>query len=190
MSTPFSFRRSLRCGVALALLTALALAPSALAQSGSGGIGLPGASGATVKGSQAKLRDGRAIAPESAPAKVKRAIRAANEIAKGHPYCYGGGHARWRSSCYDCSGSVSYALGKYGARIVDSPLPSGSFSSWGKRGKGRWITVYANSGHAFVVIAGLRFDTSQTPGQGPGWSENVRAGLANGPFDKRHRGKL
>jgi hypothetical protein len=185
---PSSIRRSLGHAGALALLAALALAPAAFAQSG--GIGLPGSNSATVKGADAKLRDGRAIPPESAPAKVKRAIRAANEIAKGHPYCYGGGHARWRSSCYDCSGSVSYALGKYGARILDSPLPSSSFTHWAKRGKGRWITVYAHSGHAFVVIAGLRFDTSQTPGQGPGWSESVRAGLANGPFEKRHRGRL
>jgi hypothetical protein len=185
--TPASPRRSLRYAIVLAVLGALALAPAALAQSGSGGIGLPGTSNATVKGSEAKLRNGRAIAPESAPVKVKRAIRAANEIAKGHPYCYGGGHARWRSRCYDCSGSVSYVLGKYGARVLDSPLPSSGFTGWGKRGKGRWITVYAYSGHAYVVIAGLRFDTSMTPGQGPGWSEEMRSSAG---FVKRHRGKL
>jgi hypothetical protein len=185
--TPSGFRRSLRCGGALALLGALALTPAASGQSGSGGIGLPGSSGITVKGAEAKLRNGRAIAPESAPAKVKRAIRAGNEIAKGHPYCYGGGHARWKSHCYDCSGSVSYVLGKYGARVLDSPLPSSGFTSWGKRGRGNWITVYAYSGHAYAVIAGLRFDTSMTPGQGPGWSEEMRSSAG---FEKRHRGKL
>ena len=72
---------------------------------------------------------------------------------------------------------MSYALGKYGARVLDAPLPSGSFRSWGKRGKGKWMTVYADSGHVFIVIAGLRLDTSQTAGAGPGWSKDVRAGL-------------
>jgi hypothetical protein len=188
--TPTQFSGSLRRGAALALVSALAVVPAATAQSGSGGLGMPGTNQATVKGGKAKLRNGLAIAPESAPVKVKRAIRAANEIAKGHPYCLGGGHARWRSSCYDCSGAVSYAIGRKGARILKSPLPSGALANWGRHGKGKWITVYANGGHAFVEIAGLRFDTSQTAGAGPGWSENVRAGLVNGSFAKRHRGSL
>ena len=72
-----------------------------------------------------------------------------------------------------------YALGDFGARILDAPMPSGSFTRWGSKGRGRWMTVYADSGHMFIVIAGLRFDTSQTRGAGPGWSSNVRAGFAN-----------
>ncbi len=125
---------------------------------------------ATTPGAKAKLVDGVAVAPASAPRRVKRAIAAANRIID-KPYCYGGGHGQWESRCYDCSGTVSYALGKRGARVLDAPLPSGSFAGWEKGGRGRWITVYANGGHAYVVIAGLRLDTSMTPGNGPGWSK-------------------
>ena len=173
---------------AIACVGALAL-PAAPAGASGGGIGT-GDDPPTTKGSKAKLKDGYAIAPASAPRKVKRAIAAANEIVKGKGYCLGGGHARWRSKCYDCSGAVSYALGDPGAQIVDAPMPSGSYMSWGRRGKGNWITVYANGGHVFAVIAGLRLDTSQTAGAGPGWSANVRAGMANGPFKVRHAGRL
>lgn len=162
--------------------------PAGNATAGSGGVSTDDGS-RTTSGQKAKLRDGLAIAPRSAPRRVKRAIEAANEIAKGKDYCLGGGHARWRSRCYDCSGAVSYALGKYGSRQVDAPMPSGSYASYGRRGKGDWITWYADSGHMFVVIAGLRLDTSQTPGKGPGWSENVRAGFVNVPKSAaRHKG--
>ena len=143
----------------------------------------------TVPGEKAKLVTGTASRPESAPTKVKRAIAAANDIVKGKDYCMGGGHRRWKSRCYDCSGTVSYALGKFGARVLDAPLPSGSFRSWGKRGKGKWMTVYYDSGHMFIVIAGLRLDTSQTAGEGPGWSKNVRAGFANVPKARRATGE-
>lgn len=154
----------------LAGLTACALLalPAGSALAGDGGIGTDGDSN-TVPGEKAKLVNGKAIAPESAPRKVKRAIAAANEIAKGKDYCLGGGHARWKSRCYDCSGAVSYALGDYGARILDAPMPSGSFTRWGRKGRGRWMTVYANSGHMFIVIAGLRFDTSGRGEEGPRW---------------------
>ena len=171
-------RRATLVGLAACALLAL---PSATALGADGGISPDGDGGATVAGDKAKLVNGKAIAPASAPRKVKRAIDAANEIAKGKDYCLGGGHARWRSRCYDCSGAVSYTLGKYGARVLDAPMPSGSFRSWGKRGKGKWMTVYYDSGHMFIKIAGLRLDTSQTPGEGPGWSKNVRAGFANVP---------
>ena len=172
--------RRIRRRAKLAGLTACAMLaiPAGSALAGDGGIGTDGDSN-TVPGEKAKLVNGKAIAPESAPRKVKRAIAAANDIAKGKDYCLGGGHQRWSSSCYDCSGAVSYALGDRGARVLDAPMPSGSFRSWGSKGRGRWMTVYADSGHAFIVIAGLRFDTSQTPGAGPGWSGNVRAGFAN-----------
>jgi len=172
-----------RRGRRLIGLTACALLalPAASAMASDGGIGTGGGGGDTVSGDKAKLVDGKAIAPASAPRKVKRAIEAGNQIAKGKDYCLGGGHRRWRSRCYDCSGTVSYVLGKYGARVLDAPLPSGSFRSWGKKGKGKWMTVYYDSGHMFIKIAGLRLDTSQTAGKGPGWSKNVRAGFANVP---------
>jgi hypothetical protein len=122
-------------------------------------------------------QDGRtAVAPESAPAPVKRAIAAANRITRRR-YRYGGGHGRWEDSGYDCSGAVSYAM--HGGGLLNSPLASTGFESWGSAGRGRWITVYANSGHAYTVIAGLRFDTSSAGaggGSGPRWRDKPRSG--------------
>jgi hypothetical protein len=138
-----------------------------------------------VPGDQAKLVNGKAIPPCDAPRRVERVIRAANEIAKGHPYCWGGGHGSFKSSCYDCSGAVSYAL--HGGGLLDSPLDSNGLARWGRNGRGEWITVFANSGHAYAKFAGLRFDTSMTPGAGPGWSDEGRS--ARG-FAKRHKGQL
>jgi hypothetical protein len=165
-----------------------ALVPAtASAAAGSGGIG-PGGTTTTTPGSRAKLMpNGRAAAPADAPPEVQAAIAAANEIDDSS-YCTGGGHQRWRSRCYDCSGAVSYVLGRKGAGLLDSPLPSGDFRKWGDPGKGSWITVYYNGGHAFMTIAGLRFDTSipDDGDEGPGWSKDVKAGLVNGPFKKRH----
>jgi cell wall-associated NlpC family hydrolase len=116
--------------------------------------------------------DGQAIAPASAPEEVKGAIAAANRIA-GKPYKYGGGHGRWNDSGYDCSGAMSYAL--HGAGLLNRQLTSGDFMSWGRKGKGTWITVYANGGHGFLVIAGLRFDTGwNNAGKGPRWSTEMR----------------
>lgn len=153
---------------------------------GSGGVEPGGETSApTVKGQKAKLtRAGFAVPPAGAPKAVKRAIAAANDIDDAG-YCRGGGH---KGNCYDCSGAVSYVLGPKGANVLDSPLPSGSFGSWGQRRKGSWITVYYNGGHAFVEVAGLRFDTSipDDGDQGPGWSSDVKAGFVNGPFKKRH----
>jgi hypothetical protein len=116
--------------------------------------------------------DGQAVAPASAPPEVKAVIDAGNRIA-GKPYKYGGGHGDWEDSGYDCSGSESYAL--HGGGFVDSPLTSSDFESWGVAGKGTWITSYANSGHSFLVVAGLRFDTGwNNSGKGPRWSEEMR----------------
>lgn len=174
----------------LAACAALLAFPAGDAMAGSGGISSDDGGSRTTSGDKAKLRNGYAIAPRSAPNRVKRAIEAANEVVD-KPYCWGGGHARWKSRCYDCSGAVSYALGDPGARIVDSPMPSGGYMSWGRPGKGKWITVYADSDHMFAVIAGLRLDTSMTPGNGPGWSKDVGAGFANvSKRDSRHKGKL
>jgi hypothetical protein len=160
-------RRAAAALTAALSIGALAASP-ALAGSGGTGLNTPTA---TVKGGQAKLRDGLAIPPRSAPKRVKDVIAAANHIAKGKGYCLGGGHQSWKSSCYDCSGSVSYAL--HGGGLISSPLPSGDLERWGRKGKGSWITVYANGGHAFMKVAGLRFDTSDTAGAGPGWAKTM-----------------
>lgn len=120
----------------------------------------------TVPGDRAVFRDGIAYAPAAAPVEVQEAVWAANDLL-GKPYVYGGGHKSFRSAGYDCSGTVSYALN--GAGLLDSPLDSSSFMSWEEAGRGTWITVYTNPGHAFVVIAGLRLDTSGPGESGPRW---------------------
>jgi cell wall-associated NlpC family hydrolase len=120
------------------------------------------------------LPNGRAVAPAGAPAEVSDAIAAANRIAT-RPYRYGGGHGSFEDSGYDCSGAVSYAL--HGADLLGAPLNSTGLEAFGLPGAGKWITVYANSGHAYVVIAGLRFDTGWTNGgNGPRWSTQMRPG--------------
>jgi peptidoglycan hydrolase-like protein with peptidoglycan-binding domain len=113
-----------------------------------------------------------AVAPADAPQQVKDAITAANEIV-GKPYKYGGGHGSWNDSGYDCSGTVSYAL--HGAGLLSRPLSSGEFGSWGVSGRGSWISVYYNSGHAYALIAGLRLDTSGSGGKGPRWHTDMRS---------------
>jgi hypothetical protein len=114
-----------------------------------------------------------AVAPAGAPPEVQEVIAAANEITNTG-YRYGGGHGSFDDTAYDCSGAVSHAL--HGAGLVKSPLDSTDFESWGTRGKGQWITVYANSGHAYVVVAGLRFDTSGSGEKGPRWRSEARSG--------------
>ncbi len=124
--------------------------------------------------------DGLAVAPSSAPDEVRAIIEAGNEIAT-KPYKYGGGHARWDDSGYDCSGSVSYVL--HAAGLLARPLASGDFERWGEPGRGTWITVRANAGHAYLIVAGLRFDTSARKRTGNRWSEQMRS--ARG-FRRRH----
>jgi peptidoglycan hydrolase-like protein with peptidoglycan-binding domain len=137
---------------------------------------------ATAPGSKATMAsDGlHAVAPADAPPEVQAAIAAANKIV-GKPYKYGGGHGQWEDSGYDCSGLVSYAL--HGAGLLDQPLSSGEFAGWGVSGKGTWITVYGNSGHAYATIAGLRLDTSGSDGKGPRWHTDQRSGSG---YDVRH----
>jgi len=113
--------------------------------------------GPVVPGKRATLRGGIALAPAEAPAQVKRAIWAANQLTT-KPYRYGGGHKSFRDSAYDCSGTISYALGAAG--VVRSPICSSEFRLFGARGQGKWITVYARNGHTFATIAGLRLDTT------------------------------
>jgi hypothetical protein len=188
---PTQSHTRLRASLALCA-AALLLALPASATAGSGGVGTGETAEppppAPVPGENAKLlRSGLAVPPATAPEQVVAAIEAANRIDEAG-YCLGGGHGKWRSRCYDCSGAVSYVLGPKGAGILDSPLPSGDFRKWGERGRGSWITVHYNAGHAYVVIAGLRFDTSMPDdgAEGPGWSKDVKRGDVNGPFKKRH----
>jgi cell wall-associated NlpC family hydrolase len=126
------------------------------------------------------LSDGTAVAPENAPEVVKRVIMAGNEIAK-FPYKWGGGHGAWRDNGYDCSGSVSFALA--GAGLLRTPLTSGAFMNYGAPGRGRWITIYANNGHIFMFVAGLRFDTSGQGRAGTRWQAETRSTAG---FAERH----
>jgi hypothetical protein len=177
-------RRPHRAAALAACVSAALLLPGT-ALGGGGGVNTDGGSGGggggkTVPGAKAKLKsNGKAVAPASAPRKVKKAIAAANEIDK-YPYKWGGGH-NFRGKGYDCSGAVSYVLGPKGAGIINNSMTSGDFARWGSKGKGNWITVYGDSSHVFVKIAGLRFDTSQPDDgkSGPGWSKDVKAGFAN-----------
>src|SRR5690349_2012442 len=118
-------------------------------------------------GQEAELiTESEASAPASAPQAVKDVVSAANSIATT-PYIWGGGHGSFESSGYDCSGSVSFAL--HGAGLLESPLDSTGLETWGEPGPGRWITVYANASHAWMVVAGISFDTSG--GAGPRWHD-------------------
>jgi len=144
----------------------------------------------TVPGAKAKIINGIAYAPTYAPIQVQRAIWAGNQIRK-KPYVYGGGHGIWKDFGYDCSGSVSYVL--HAAGLLKSSMDSSEFENWGHRGSGQWITVYTNPAHAFVQIAGVRFDTSAeqdphpAPGSGPRWRPLVRTSRG---FQARHPGNL
>lgn len=115
--------------------------------------------------------DGLAVAPAGAPSSVRAIIASGNAIAR-KPYLWGGGHRRWLAKGYDCSGSVSFAL--HGASLLDGPLVSGDFARWGEVGPGSWVTIYANRGHVFMVVAGLRFDTSGRRQAGSRWQTAPR----------------
>ena len=123
---------------------------------------------------------GLAVAPASAPDEVKAIIEAGNAIAK-KPYKYGGGHARWNDTGYDCSGSVSYVL--HAAGLLSRALDSTEFMSWGEPGRGTWVTIRTNPSHAYLIVAGLRFDTSALRETGDRWTEQMRS--ASG-FRGRH----
>jgi hypothetical protein len=144
---------------------------------GGAGIGAPQTRASTpshpiVQGTKAKVIHGVAYAPSYAPIQVQRVIWAGNKI-RTKPYIYGGGHGVWNDAGYDCSGSVSYVL--HAAGLLKSSMDSTEFESWGLHGLGQWITVYTNPAHAFIQVAGIRFDTSAEsdpnppPGTGPRW---------------------
>ena len=177
---------------AFAAVTGGVAAPS----SGSGSSGHAGSSGASTGGSRysppvttppapgtshfARLVGSVAYPPAGAPRAVVRAIRAGNKL-QDKPYLYGGGHRSFKDSAYDCSGAVSFAL--HGGGLLATPLNSTALEAWGVAGGGRWITVYGNAGHAYMVIAGLRLDTSGTGGRGPRWQTLQRDASA---FVARH----
>jgi peptidoglycan hydrolase-like protein with peptidoglycan-binding domain len=126
----------------------------------------------TVPGSRAKvLADGTAAAPESAPAEVKKIIASGNEIAK-LPYKWGGGHSTWRDNGYDCTGSTTYALR---TTFRAGASPTFGYSNWQLPGPGKWVTTYASSYHVYMIVAGLRFDTSGLRVAGSRWTTQARS---------------
>lgn len=127
------------------------------------------------------LENGIALPPLGAPPAVRAILDAGNSIAR-HPYKWGGGHGRWQDTGYDCSGSVSYAL--YAGGLLDGPMASGGYMKWGKPGKGKWVTIYANPGHMFMVVAGVRFDTSAAKEKARSrWTNDLRP---TGGYAVRH----
>jgi hypothetical protein len=125
-------------------------------------------------GRTAMIKDGLAYAPRNAPAAVKRAIAAGNRL-QGKPYKWGGGHAKFQDSGYDCSGTVSYVLREAG--LLKGSIPSRGYFNYGKKGEGKWITLYVRKGHVFMTVAGLRLDTGGPGGEtGPRWKTATRQG--------------
>lgn len=117
------------------------------------------------------ISTGEAAAPFNAPQTVIQVVEAANQIALT-PYRWGGGHGAWRDKGYDCSGSVSFALAAAG--LLNQPLDSTRFETYGAAGPGRWITIYANATHAWMTVAGLRFDTGGLS-SGTRWQSAMRS---------------
>ncbi len=141
-------------------------------------------SGMTANSDQATLTpDGLAVAPIGAPAEVQQIIAAGNEIAR-LPYRYGGGHMTYEDTAYDCSGSISYVFAA--AHLLDRTVVSGDLENWGKPGPGKWITVFANGGHVFMYVAGLRFDTVALAETGSRWSDRTADEPDLRTFSVRH----
>lgn len=164
---------------------------SSTAGTGGAGVGAPRTAPSTpahptVPGVTAKVIHGIAYAPASAPKQVQQIIWAGNQI-RHKPYVFGGGHGVWRDAGYDCSGTVSYVL--HAAGLIRTSMDSGQFQNWGDSGLGQWVTVFANPGHAFLEVAGIRMDTSSegdrtpVPGTGPRWHSLLRS---TGSYQSRH----
>src|SRR5919202_1843676 len=132
----------------------------------------PASGGAGAVSRATALPNGVALPPLEAPDAVRQIIEAGNAIART-PYLWGGGHGRWLDKGYDCSGSVSFVLASAG--LLGGPLDSGHLMSWGKPGPGRWVTIYANAGHVFLEVAGIRFDTSAQRVTGSRWAPDGRS---------------
>jgi cell wall-associated NlpC family hydrolase len=139
---------------------------------------LRGAGGGVNKATA--LSNGVALPPFEAPEAVRQIIEAGNSIART-PYKWGGGHGKWQDTGYDCSGSVSFALAAAG--LLEGPLASGPLMSWGEPGPGKWVTIYTNPGHVYLVVAGIRFDTSGQRVTGSRWQNELRT---NAGFVARH----
>jgi len=187
----FRPRQSRLVGLAVALLAgALIAASSAAGQTTDTTTttpepGAPAGAPPVPTGVATILPGGKASVPAGAPYSVARAIKAANKIHR-RTYIWGGGHRSFKAKGYDCSGAVSYVL--HAAGLLGSPLVSGQLASWGSAGLGSWITVYANRTHTYMVIAGLRYDTSPlgewlNQGRGPRWRYTLRTGTG---FAVRH----
>jgi cell wall-associated NlpC family hydrolase len=132
----------------------------------------PASGGSNAVDKAVALGNGVALPPLDAPEAVKQIIEAGNGIART-PYIWGGGHGKWQDTGYDCSGSVSFALAAAG--LLSAPLASGPLMSWGEPGKGKWVTIYANQGHVFLEVAGVRFDTSAQRVTGSRWANEGRS---------------
>jgi hypothetical protein len=196
---------SRRTVVAFVLATLLVVLPSRAQASTTGGTSYPTSSprGATAAQAQAPTAtstaptstaapattvtpaatvgtDGLAVAPAGAPAQVVALIAAGNAIAS-LPYKYGGGHKSFDDRAYDCSGSVSFAL--HGAGLLDETLDSTGLAGWGQAGPGAWITIYANKTHTYLIVGGLRFDTSGQKQAGTRWQAAPRSSKS---FKIRH----
>ena len=126
------------------------------------------------------LPNGVALPPLESPDAVRAIIDAGNTIARA-PYLWGGGHGKWQDKGYDCSGSVSFALASAG--LLNAPLDSGRLMRWGAAGRGKWVTIYTNPHHVFLVVAGIRFDTSGQRVNGSRWQQGMRP---TGGFVARH----
>jgi len=165
------------CAWAFALCLAILASPLLVASSASaaevpwGGSGCSEPTAGVPRTSAtcgATLQNGRAVPPPGAPPIVREVIAAANQI-DGRPYVWGGGHLSFFTHGYDCSGAVGYAL--HGGDLLSTTVVSGQLAYWGAPGAGHWITVYANSHHVYMVVAGLRYDTRDDPPgvSGPRW---------------------
>jgi hypothetical protein len=140
--------------------------------------------GLTADLNQATLTpDGLAIAPLDAPPAIQEVIQAANEIAH-LPYRYGGGHVTYQDTAYDCSGSISFVFDA--AHLLSGSVVSGQLMNWGAPGPGKWITVFANAGHTFIYVAGLRFDTVALAETGDRWSTRTADESDLSTFAVRH----
>jgi cell wall-associated NlpC family hydrolase len=141
-------------------------------------------SGMSASPNQAALTPaGLAVAPIDAPTAVQEVIAAGNQIAR-LPYRYGGGHVTYEDTAYDCSGSISYVF--EAAHLLSGPVVSGELENWGRAGPGRWITVFANAGHTFMYVAGLRFDTVALAETGSRWSDRSADEPDLSTFSVRH----
>ncbi|MBV8956303.1 MAG: hypothetical protein JO179_19355 [Solirubrobacterales bacterium] len=142
------------------------------------------ASGLAARSNQATLTPrGLAISPVGAPTAVQQVIQAGNEIAH-LPYIWGGGHARFVDTGYDCSGSLSFVFAAAG--LLGVTMTSGELMSWGEPGPGKWITVFANQGHTFMYVAGMRFDTVALAETGTRWSNRPADESNLSSFAVRH----